>query len=157
MKTLKDRLIYARELRGYSQAELAKLAKCSQGTIGNVESGDRLTLRNLVLVARVLKVSADWLFDGKGPKPEKSESISRDTPGQFRYSSLQSIQDAQLAVHTNPVAPSDALRYDPWTIEAITIFKPLTDAQKAAAVARLKEFVGYLAPPGDGQALSMAV
>lgn len=71
VKTLKDRLIYARELRGLSQAELAKRCKCSQGTIGNVESGERETLRNLVMVARVLNVSADWLFDGKGPKPEK--------------------------------------------------------------------------------------
>jgi transcriptional regulator with XRE-family HTH domain len=78
VKTLKERLIYARELRGLSQAELAKRCKCSQGTIGNVESGERETLRNLVMVARVLNVSADWLFDGKGPKPEKTVAINHD-------------------------------------------------------------------------------
>jgi transcriptional regulator with XRE-family HTH domain len=69
VNTLKERLKFARELRGLSQGELAKLANCSQSTIGNVESGERDTLRNLVAVARALNCSADWLFDGHGSKP----------------------------------------------------------------------------------------
>jgi hypothetical protein len=30
-------------------------------------------LRNLVIVARVLQCSADWLYDGKGPKPTQEQ------------------------------------------------------------------------------------
>lgn len=70
VKTLQERLIHARSLRGYSQAELARKAGCAQGTIGNVESGERKTLRELVSVARALEVSVDWLYDGKGPEPQ---------------------------------------------------------------------------------------
>lgn len=74
VNTLKERLQYVRELRGLSQGELARLAKCSQSTIGNIESGERDTLRNLVVVARVLRCSADWLYDGYGPKPVKMDT-----------------------------------------------------------------------------------
>ncbi len=66
---LKDRLKIAREMRGLSQDDLAKKAKCSQSTIGNVESGARESLRNLIPVARALQVSPDWLYDGRGPAP----------------------------------------------------------------------------------------
>lgn len=69
VKTARDRLKYARELRGLSQAALAKAAGCAQSTIGNFESGGRQTLRNLVDVARALQVSAEWLNDGIGQGP----------------------------------------------------------------------------------------
>ena len=69
MKTLAERLKHARDLRGLSQAQLAKLAKCRQSTIGNAEAGIRKRLANVVTVARVLDVSADWLADGRGPAP----------------------------------------------------------------------------------------
>lgn len=84
VNTLGERLTYARELRGMSQQELAERASCTQGAIGNVESGERHSLRNLVAVARALRVSADWLYDGKGPKPvlgvAESEAIYPTTP-----------------------------------------------------------------------------
>ncbi len=69
MNTLAERLTYARELRGLSQAALAEKAGCSQSTIGNAESGTRKTLRNIAAVARALEVSVDWLADAKGAKP----------------------------------------------------------------------------------------
>lgn len=69
VKTLGERLKHAREMRGLSQEQLATAAKCSQSAVGNVEAGARQSLRNLILVARALSVSADWLFDGRGPAP----------------------------------------------------------------------------------------
>lgn len=69
VKTVRDRLKHARLMRGLSQAELAAAAKCSQSAIGNFESGERKTLRNLVEVARALNVSIEWLYDGRGPGP----------------------------------------------------------------------------------------
>lgn len=70
VKALKDRLIHARELRGLTQQELADLVGCSQSTIGNVEAGERHSLRNLIDIARALRVSPEWLYDGGGPLPQ---------------------------------------------------------------------------------------
>lgn len=70
VKTLGERVRYARERRELTQQELAKRAGCTQGAIGNVETGERQSLRNLVSVARALHVSTDWLFDGHGPEPD---------------------------------------------------------------------------------------
>lgn len=69
VKTMRERLKHARMLRGMTQARLAEAAGCAQSAIGNIESGERTNLRNLVDVARVLNVSVDWLYDGKGPGP----------------------------------------------------------------------------------------
>ena len=94
MKNLQTRLKQAREDRGLSQKELARKSKCVQSAIGNVESGERKTLRNLVLVARALNVSADWLFDGTGPEPQWN-----DAPYQPLAHGLTLPQHNQHAVH----------------------------------------------------------
>ena len=66
METLAQRLKWAREAKDMTQGDLAIAAKCSQGTIGNVESGTRVTLRNLARIAHILGVDALWLEDGTG-------------------------------------------------------------------------------------------
>jgi transcriptional regulator with XRE-family HTH domain len=143
VKLLKERLKYARELRGLTQEQLAKKADCAQSAIGNVESGERKNLRNLVLVARVLRVSVDWLFDGGGPKPTK------DT---FWVPANGQLMAAEPAL--NLFSPT---KYDAWTLDAIGIFSKLSEPDRGAAVARLREFVQQLGPPRNGQTLPMAV
>lgn len=151
MKTLKERLIFARELRQLTQADLAKKSKCGQSAIGNVESGTRNTLRNLVLVARALRVSADWLFDGKGPTPTANDDQVNWTPSANRpFPALIAKAADSFTIGAHPT------EYDIYTTEVIRLMNSLTADQKAAALARLKEFVGHLAPPDHGQALSMA-
>lgn len=150
VKTLKERLIFARELRKLTQAELAKKSKCAQSAIGNVESGTRETLRNIVLVARALRVSADWLYDGKGPKPENEE------PQQVNWSNRANQPTLVLTANASDNQTIDAISYDPYTLEVIHIMNRLRPDQRPAAAARLKEFVGHLAPPDNGQALPMA-
>jgi len=149
VKTLKERLIFARELRKLTQAELAKKSKCGQSAIGNVESGTRNTLRNLVLVARALRVSADWLFDGKGPAPAADED-------QLNWANQANSPRLVLTAKASDNHTIDAINYDPYTLEVIHLMNRLNIDQKAAALARLKEFTGHLAPPDNGQALSMA-
>jgi transcriptional regulator with XRE-family HTH domain len=136
VKTLADRLKFARELRGMSQKELAVASKCAQSAIGNVESGERHTLRNLVIVARALRISADWLYDGKGPKPTKDDWLTGPAP--------------------SPLMVAERAKADPWTNEAMLILGKLNDHQRAAAIARLREFVSQLGPPRDGQTLPVA-
>lgn len=143
VNTLKERLVYARELRGLTQGELAAKARCAQSAIGNAESGERKTLRNLVLVARVLKISADWLFDGNGPKPTKESADNSPYPsGQV------------VAMVANDIARSGDLQAtDPYTRAAIEIMQKLHPSQREGALAALRTHVSYLGPPRVGQAL----
>lgn len=61
-----DRIKWARKQRKMSQAELAKSAGVSQGTIGNAESGIRDRPRELLAIARALRASPAWLESGSG-------------------------------------------------------------------------------------------
>lgn len=66
MKNLADRLKAARKRSGLSQVELAKRAKVSPGTIGNLEAGTRDNPRELLAIASALAVNPEWLKSGKG-------------------------------------------------------------------------------------------
>lgn len=158
VKTLRERLIYARELRGLSQAELAKRCKCSQGTIGNVESGERETLRNLVMVARVLNVSSDWLFDGKGPKPQKPDQAIE--PSITDPSSYPSGRDNhpthRVELNHSCVVALPGPKPDKWILRAAEILTQLNEAQRAACVVNLEMYLAAVGPPKDGQTLSVA-
>lgn len=69
LETLAERLVWARERKEWTQQELADKAGVSQGTIGNLESGARLTARKIASIARALEVDPNWLADNKGPLP----------------------------------------------------------------------------------------
>jgi transcriptional regulator with XRE-family HTH domain len=66
MKTLASRLAWARTNKGLSQQELARRSGVSQSTIGNLESGLRLSSRKITVIASTLDVDALWLAEGKG-------------------------------------------------------------------------------------------
>ena len=66
VKTFSDRLKHARLLRGYTQEELARLARISQSAIGSYESSLRQSSRSARKLAQVLKVELEWLETGKG-------------------------------------------------------------------------------------------
>ncbi|WP_409327441.1 helix-turn-helix domain-containing protein [Variovorax atrisoli] len=53
---------------GWSQVRLADEAGVKQSAIGNIESGLRQRPRELVSIARALRVSPEWLETGKGPE-----------------------------------------------------------------------------------------
>jgi transcriptional regulator with XRE-family HTH domain len=66
LKSLGERVAWARVKRELSQPQLAKRAGVSQGAIGNLESGTRKTSRSLVAIANALRASVEWLDSGKG-------------------------------------------------------------------------------------------
>ena len=66
MTTFAQRLLQARNMRGYTQYKLAKLCGLSQSTIANYESGVRLQPRNLRALAKALQVNPLWLEQGRG-------------------------------------------------------------------------------------------
>jgi transcriptional regulator with XRE-family HTH domain len=67
VKTLAERIVWARERKGLTQEALANKAGVSQGTIGNLESGARKAPRSLLAIAAVLGVEPQWLASGKEP------------------------------------------------------------------------------------------
>lgn len=82
MRTLAERLTWAREQKGLTQAALAKLSGVTQGTIGNLESGLRSSARRIVDIATALDVDPVWLANGgaqaKSSAPAAPEEL--DSP-----------------------------------------------------------------------------
>jgi transcriptional regulator with XRE-family HTH domain len=74
MKTLAERLAWARAKKDISQERLATLSGVSQSTIGNLEAGLRSSARKLPQIANALGVSALWLAEGLG---EINQSVNK--------------------------------------------------------------------------------
>lgn len=70
MSTIGSRIKEARTALGWSQVQLAEEVGVSQSSIGNIESGLRQRPRELVSIAKALRVSPEWLETGKGPRTE---------------------------------------------------------------------------------------
>jgi SOS-response transcriptional repressor LexA len=66
MNTVGQRLKYARELAGLTQAELAKAAGVTQQSIQQLEQGLHKSSRALVHMAEALSVRPAWLAKGQG-------------------------------------------------------------------------------------------
>jgi transcriptional regulator with XRE-family HTH domain len=72
--TLGERLKQSREALGLSQAELARKAGMTQGSIGNLETGTRKSAKNILVIAQALGVDAMWLQYGAAQyKPPQAE------------------------------------------------------------------------------------
>lgn len=66
MKTLAERLTWARTQKEMSQQQLADRAGVAQSTIGSLEAGTRLTARKIIAIADALEVNGRWLAEGMG-------------------------------------------------------------------------------------------
>ncbi|OZI62613.1 helix-turn-helix domain-containing protein [Bordetella genomosp. 11] len=88
MKKFSDRLRHARSLRGYTQAEVARLAGLSQSAVASYESGERKSSRALFKLAAALGVEAQWLDTGKGPMERPADVYANPTGGQ-RYALME--------------------------------------------------------------------
>lgn len=74
VKTIGERLAWARTRLGLTQKELATKAGVSQGTIGNIESGRGRDPREILAIASAAQVSANWLKTGKGGPRENVDT-----------------------------------------------------------------------------------
>jgi len=63
---IKERLKQAREAAGLTQTELANAASTSQTSIYKIESGITIRPRGIERIAKILKVSPEWLQFGAG-------------------------------------------------------------------------------------------
>lgn len=95
METIADRLKYARDLKGWSQAKLALLSDVSTGTIGNIESGARQSKGSLPQIAEALGVNHKWLSIGKGPMQVAAatgSAVPVDLENNPDYPSIRRVQ-----------------------------------------------------------------
>lgn len=67
MNKFAERLRYARQLQGLTQAALAKACGLSQGAIANYEGKSRQSAKEIFRLAEALRVSPIWLSQGMGP------------------------------------------------------------------------------------------
>ena len=116
MKTIAERLRYARELKGWRQTQLAVAADVSQGTIGNIESGARQSRGSLPKIAKALGVSHDWLAEGEGemlPAGSRSEpsNVVPAAIGTRRVPLISYVQAGCWTEATDPATVGDGFEY----------------------------------------------
>lgn len=76
LRTLPERLVWARETACLSQRGLARRAHLpSERHIGLIESGERdnLTIETIKKIAEALGVTVGWLSNGEGEKPSEKK------------------------------------------------------------------------------------
>lgn len=89
MKTLGERLKFARVSAGISQEKLAKILGISQGTIGHIENGVTKHTKYIVDLAQAVGVKPDWLATGVGePRDDAATAIRTRTVKLVRISNL---------------------------------------------------------------------
>jgi transcriptional regulator with XRE-family HTH domain len=66
--TVGERIVEARNDKGWSRKRLAEAAGMPYPTLSGLEAGDQKTSTALPMLASVLDVHALWLAEGKGPK-----------------------------------------------------------------------------------------
>ena len=76
MEKTSERLVYIRELRGYTQTSLANAIGVSRGVIGNIEYGQNEPLPIVAnAICDELGINKEWLLFGTGPmEPEINNS-----------------------------------------------------------------------------------
>ncbi len=70
------RLKAERKAAQLSQKELAKIAKCSQTAIADIERGRTLESKQIPEIAAALGVNALWLKEGKLPKTPTTQPLN---------------------------------------------------------------------------------
>lgn len=76
-KAVANRLQIARKLSGLSQGQVAKLLGMQRPTVSEIEAGRRkITVEELVSLAKVYSVSLEWLAKGATEHPSNSDIMS---------------------------------------------------------------------------------
>lgn len=118
VKTIGERIKWARERADLTQQQLADKAKVSQGTIGNLESGIRGRPRALLDIAAALELNPAWVETGRGDwslKPAGQEvEVLAHTGAVPRISWVQAGCWADVA---DPFQPGDAEEWLPCPVK----------------------------------------
>ena len=98
------------------------------------------------------------LEDGCGKERgwmDNTHSEPEPDPVPYKYPSHRT-QEEPAAINDPGPATTFVQKYDIWTLAAIGLFQSLDAGQREAMFYRMREFMQYLGPPRDGQALPVA-
>lgn len=110
VKTIGERIKWARAQRGLTQGGLAAAAKVSTSTIGNLESGIREKPRELNAIAGALRASPAWVETGKGAWDAGSNVEPGPAAGGL-VPLISWVQAGAWSQAQDPLAPGDAERW----------------------------------------------
>jgi transcriptional regulator with XRE-family HTH domain len=101
MRSFAERLREERQRQGLTQEALAGMAGLSQSAIGNYESGERGSSRQIARLANALGVNALWLETGDGDKETgaPAEGIDSLSAEQVEWLTLLDKLTPQQRVH----------------------------------------------------------
>lgn len=150
MKTIGERIKQAREALGWSGEYLAKaVGYKTQSGISNLESRATGSGGNKIgVIAQKLNVPVDWLVNG----PD-TDNVPFMAPNDQPWTNAKYTTTAESSSVVSFIANKEN---DEWTLAAIAIMNSLNRDQRAAMVAKMREYSQFLGPPRDGQALSVA-
>lgn len=152
MKTIAERLKEARELKGWTQAQLAVAADVSTGTIGNIESGARQSKGSVPQIAKALGISYEWLANEVGPmavpsgEARGSLAFTGQATGEHMQNKHPSHADGS-GVATNFVAEKPLGVY---AMAVGRLFDKLTDEQQTLMLTEITTLITKtLHPPAS--------
>ena len=128
-----DRLRHARKLRKLTQQQLANLAGVSQGLISNIESQGRDYGFSVLPIAKILRVSHDWLLlQSDVMEPSENEVAEERAAYSTLAAALQVLGDA-----LQDMDPGTRRRV--MSLIADLEVDPASHAQVAAAIEAMRE------------------
>jgi len=98
MKTLAERISFAMNKAGVSQADLVRATKAKSSSVSNWVNGRTKNLKgaNLAITAQLLNVSEAWLGAGIGPMERRPEVWPFKTISPERYAQATDAQRAAI-------------------------------------------------------------
>lgn len=98
MKTLGERLNYARRSSGYTQNSLAESIGVSRGVIFNLEKNKTVPQTIVVnAICKTLNINSDWLLSGAGEMKKQEDPVRRDRVLRELYEFVSQLsEDEQL-------------------------------------------------------------
>lgn len=98
MKTLGERLNYARRSNGYTQNSLAESIGVSRGVIFNLEKNKTVPQTIVVnAICQTLNINSDWLLNGAGEMRRQEDPVRRDRVLRELYEFVSELsEDEQL-------------------------------------------------------------
>jgi len=88
--TFAQRLLFARRMRGLSQAALARASGVSQSAIASYENGSRKSTQKIFRLAQALQVDPVWLSMGTGAmEPAPAARPLRDAADAWPFSAIR--------------------------------------------------------------------
>lgn len=109
MKTIGERVAYARESNGWNQTELARRVGLKPQAIQQIESGETKRSRYLPDIASATGFALKWIMTGEGI--ERSQANLDSGPPIRRYPLISWVAAGRWCEATEPYQPGDAEKW----------------------------------------------